>query len=314
MLLVGVTLLSGDELLDVPIYLYILLLIAISIGLAILFFKQWYFARRRIIKRTITARYEPPFGLNPLEFTVLYGSKITEQSFAGLLVHMSQRGIIHFRRHEGHKVIMPGPKYDGSLGDYEKAILDVLDKHKPLKAADLIANFRTIEFSESSPSDSLEKRVMHTMVHRHYLASGARGRYTFAILKEALLSSAVFIWLPLFLFFTYGMLIDGASDGALFMGILLTGFVGTAVIFIPMIFLVVLAEQWRVRIIGRKWKTSKKVRRIWPEVLGFREFVVLSELGKLHFQSDNLQKSCSVSTLPYAIAFGLVPNWKEIVS
>jgi len=65
--------------------------------LLFLFTKRWYFARRRIASHKITAEYEPPIGLNPLEMSYLFRRKLSQQDFAAQLVYMAQEGVVHFR-------------------------------------------------------------------------------------------------------------------------------------------------------------------------------------------------------------------------
>jgi len=310
---VGVSVLGLDTFSMTSWVFRIALILGISALLGAYFLRTWYFSRRRIVSHIITAEYESPLKLNPVEISYLFNKKLKQRDFAALVVHMAQRGVIHFRRHEGAKMVYPGPKYEGKLRPYEKMILDTVEDFKPLKASDLINNYETI-FAQDAEYDSLTKCVRADLEKKGYIRKNSFLQYCWVLLRGTTAILAVTVWLSLIIFWLYTVFSEGASDFGSIDDLLYSGAVFSAAMFIPVLLAYAIVKQLQAKSIGRGWAVRSAVRRYWIHIVGFRQFILLSEKEKLKFQSQALLKASSVNTLPYAMTFGVVDNWRDLVS
>ncbi len=297
---------------SVPALFLIGLLFLILILLVVFFTRRWFFARHRIIARRITAEYEAPLDLNAAEMSFLFRKKLDEKVFAGLLVSMSQRGIIHFRKQQSHKIVLAGPRYDSTINEYEKRILDFLDEHRSIPVRDVLTAYnrlyegqdRSGSFTSAVRSD-LERRGM---IRRVYIV-----RYLASIVKGVLLVLGSVLWTPIIALWLYSVFAQGSSDFTNLDDLFYTGLIYSLLLFVPVGITMVGVRHFQARSTGRRWVAQQRLQRYWPHIVGFRLFVCLSEKERLHFESKSLQKASSINTLPYAIAFGLVPNWRDIL-
>ncbi len=69
----------------------------------------------------------------------------------------------------------------------------------------------------------------------------------------------------------------------------------------------------RGRIIGRDWIITEKLEKLWPQLVGFRQYIQLVEADKLAFHSSHLETMSKNDILPYAVALGYVKNWRNII-
>lgn len=310
---VGVAIVRIEDIEDVSLIFYALLFLCISIVLIIIHIKTWFFARRRILKQVITAEYDAPLDLNPAEISYLFRRQLDSRDFAALLVHMSHEGVIHFRKQDGKRVVFAGPKYRGKLKSYEKLILDTLDDNKPVTAEDLVNHHKTI-FKLGKINNSLTEHVKYDLRRNGYIRKKPISRRSIALLRSIILLLVSLIWIPLIAIWFYTALSVGSNDPSSFGDVVISGLVLSAVLFIPALAAVVFIKFLQSRSTGRAWIIEHKLLNFWPQIIGFRQYVYLSEVDKLTFSSKELKKKSNVHTLPYAIAFGFVKNWREIVT
>lgn len=310
---IGVSSERFHSLYEAPILFYLVLVLAVLILLAMINLKTWFFARRRILRQLISVGYTSPLGLNPAEISYLFRRELDDRDFAGLLAYMSQKGVIHFRKHDGVKMIYPGPKYEGNLKAYEKIILDVIDDNKPVAAKEFIERYREA-FAAEATNRTLKEHVRDELIKSGYLHKKPIFRRSIALLMTVIQLLSLTVWLPLVVLWIRKSIEDGTSDFSKVVDVLSDGIIMSLYLFIPLLFIVVLMKHMQARAIGRRWIIQPKLLDFWAQIIGFRQFVRLTECGKLRFESKELEKTSLVNTLPYAIALGFVANWRDIIS
>ena len=310
--ILSASLLSVDDFDTVPIAINFLLGLFVTLALIVVFMRRWYFARRRILTHRITAEYVAPLEFSPAEMSYLFRHRLDERDFAATLVFMAQRGVIHFRKHEGQKVVLPGPKYEGNLRPYERMILEVVDEHKFLPAQELLAGYLTIFERETKSSFGAE--VRKDLEERGFIKQHYTLGYIESVAKGTILSLFAIVWIPSIFLWIYGVLLQGGSDFSNIDDVTYTSLMLLLMLALPVLIFVIVVRLLQSRSLGRSWIAEKKLKRYWTHIIGFRQFVYLSEKEKLTFESKSLKKTSEINTLPYAIAFRLVENWRTIVS
>lgn len=309
--LYGASLLSVQDFETVPLYVHFILGLLVAFALTIVFMRRWYFARRRILTHRITAEYAAPLKFSPAEMSYLFRRNLDERDFAATLIYMSQRGVIHFRKHEDKKVVLPGPKYEADLRPYERAILEVIDEHRLITAAELLDGYHSIFDDRKKGSFTLEVRKhleKHGYIRQNYLFS-----YLESLAKGSVLSLLSIVWIPSIFLWFYGVVLQGGSDFSDLDDIAYTSIMILLILAVPILVFVIVVRLLQSRSLGRSWIAERKLKQFWPHIIGFRQFVYLSEKEKLIFESKSLKKASELNTLPYAVAFRLVENWREII-
>lgn len=311
--IVGASLLNKQDFDAVPLVFNVILGVLAAMALSAVFMRRWFFARRRILSHRITAEYVAPLEFDPAAMSYLFRRKLDERDFAALLVFMSQRGVIHFRKHEGKKVVLPGPKYEGNLKLYERLILEVVEENRFLSSNELLKGYDTI-FKRNTPDATLTSLVRADLEKHGFIKKNYSARYAHSILKGTLLSLIAIVWLPSILLWFYGLITLGGSDFTNIDNVAYTSCMMSLVAMVPILVFVIIVRFLQSRSLGRSWIAENKLRRFWPHIIGFRQFVYLSEKEKLNFESKTLKKTSEINTLPYAIAFRLVENWRSIIT
>ncbi len=309
---VGNSLLGTQAWEDAPFWFYFSFFVVLILGLSYLQLRIWFYARRRILKQKITTLFEVPFNLNPAEMSYLFYKKLNDEDFAGLLIHMAQRGVVHFRKHENQKVVLPGPKYEGQLKIYEKHILDVLDEHKPLYTQDLIENYKTI-FSRDHHYNTFEKQILHGLTNGRHIKVVRIHTRMMMLLKSSILLTLALVVMPQILAWARLALVEGSSDATAFVDAFKNALTLSILLFIPIMIISIGISVPRSRLIGRRRVLSMRPNENWSQVVGFRQYVCQLRAGKLDFDSRSLEKSATLNTLPYAVALGKVKHWKDLI-
>ncbi|MFP5310776.1 MAG: DUF2207 domain-containing protein [Actinomycetes bacterium] len=246
------------------------------------------FERRRPLlePRTVPVRYRPPEGLRPGQLGVLVDERVDRVDVTATVVDLAVRG--HLRIEEGRTVkvlwresteftLRATPERvapeDPPLLAYERRLLDGLFQEGD-----------TVELEELRGAFAQRYAAVATEMYEDVAAQGwfptrpdrVRSRWT-AIGVAALVAST-----------------------ALFVAALLLTTLAAAVL--PL----VLASLVLVVAAGRMPHRTAEGSRLLVEALGYREFVVTAESGRMAFAEA---QQAFVTGLPYAIVFGVAELW-----
>ncbi len=298
------------------------LIIAVLIGMLIILpsalFRKWYFYRRRLKKNVITAEYEPPLGLNPAEVGYLFDGKLREREVGATIIYLIQKGFLHIKKVNGEKRIYAGPRIGDNLKTYEKKLIEEADKPDGVTAGALLSRFiayKDKNFGGVASRELVFTQLVHSDLHRRQYVKGSFLKYFLAgSLKITVLLQLVLVYLPLFSLFIIATIQDGTTDFTLLMTLLMTGFFVCIFLLLPFFIAAMILNYLRGRILGREWIITEKLKRLWPQLVGYRQYIKLVENDRLEFQSEELQTVSKNETLPYAVAMGYVKNWRHILS
>jgi hypothetical protein len=299
------------------------IVVLISIGLVIVvptaLFRKWYFYRRRLKKRIITAEYEPPLGLNPAELGYMFDGKLGEREIAATIIDLIQRGCLHIKKTEHGTRIFAGPRVENNTKQYENKLIEEASVDDGVTGKDLLGRFIRTTNSSGSVTVSAPKAVVFSqMVHadlefRGYVKGSLFWESIKGFLKINLLLHICLLYLPALAMLILYTFQTGSFDFGIFAGVFFAAFGLAIATEVPFFIAAVILQHARGRIIGREWIITEKLERLWPQIVGYRQYVKLVENERLEFQTEELAKMSKKETLAYAVALGFVKNWRKII-
>jgi hypothetical protein len=268
----------------------------------------------------IITQYDPPHDLSPAEIGLLYDSVCGDKEIRATLFDLQQRGIISFTS-ESSIVVTDRTAYD-HLPEYAKIAVRMFDKQ--MAQLDPHAKeFTYIVYAEDGP------QTMHSSIHI------PQNKWVFTRAVQQSLRNkgynvrdyhlqfwcrvgigVIILWiLPWLLFTAMGAGLNEVDEGPWSLTSFTSGFLLSFIVgfFLFPAYLIAsfIAVKVFVAIAGRYWVNTKQVRKLWPELEGYRIFLQQVDLDEIQFESANSEFSPVVKTLPYAMIFNLDTKWQE---
>lgn len=280
--------------------------------------RRWYFYKRRLSKNIITAEYEPPLGLNPAEIGYLFDGKLRELEVGATIIHLMQRGLLHVKKIDDEKRIFSGPRVEKNLKAYEKKLIDEADTSEGVLSNDLLSRFTSYKSDKFSVQVMSREIVFTQLVHfdllrRQYVKRSFALRFLISSFKINILLVGIIIYIPLIGVWMFGAVNNGATDFMVLGILLVAGFFISIYSFVPFYIASMILNYFRGRIVGREWIITPKLQKLWPQIVGYRQYIKMVENEKLEFSTKALAEVSKNKSLPYAIALGFVKNWRDII-
>jgi hypothetical protein len=274
------------------IVLLIILAIPIAIVTTVLGLTSRFTQRKKqLFQNVIIAEYDPPANLSPAEIGYLFDSRLDNTEVNATLVSLEQRGLVSFSFStlDGLHIEKNITHMPTNLKPHELFLLDSLKAKSNLS---LYSSKIMTGFTES---------VNKALLTQGYVKPS---RANYGYFGQRTLIAYVLFTVPLFFWFIYG-----AKDivGAVIFGFILIFLVGFPVFMI----LAPLAGFIYGKIVGTPGLWTDKVKSIWNEIEGYRDFVEQVELDQLQYESEDLKIRSKNKALPYAIALGLNTEWEK---
>ena len=287
-----------------------ILILPVFIVTAIMRRKVDTIARNR--NGTVIAQYDPPMNLSPAEIGYLYDLEIGEKEIRATLFSLEQRNIIRFDSEKSVTVINQ-ELLDAAL-PHEKLAVTIFGPHAPV--------FRTVPVIKNGVETyvinvkSLEiydfkQAVKSTLATKGFPTLGFLFK---RILITLFLSALIGSW-PFFYFASKGSIInetyhDAWSAGTISFGLDFTLFNEIIFFQIHLTAALIMVHIW-LKVAERHWLASKKIRKFWYEIEGYREFIKQVDLDNIQFNAQQNIKDSASATLPYAIALNLKTKWQN---
>jgi hypothetical protein len=296
----------------------ILLFVGVFLLVPFTLFNKWYFYRRRLKKNVITADYESPAGLLPAEMQYLFGGINQERVVAATIIDLIQRSYLHMRKVNGKKRLFAGPKESATLTKYEKMLLVRVDKEGGAESEELMRN--PIAFIDGDPTvvdpdaTNLSGYIHDSLRQRGLVGGKGVNRFFISVFQTVAVLLFGLVWWPVMLFGSLSLLEAGSSDLSSMVSFPEVAIVATVILCIPLCIVSIVVVKFRAKLLGRRWMSTNKLSKLWPQIIGFRQYVKLAEQNKLNFNSTTQQTQISKDVLPHAVALGFVKKWRDIVS
>jgi len=281
--------------------------------------RRKYFIARRFKKNRITAEYVAPLSLNPAEIGYLFDGKLKELQVGATIINLIQRGLLHVKKVDNNKRIFTGPRIDDNLKTYEKKLIEATEDSEGVSADILISRFTTNKTDNFSMQVLARETVFTQLVHselsrQQYVRDAFMFRFLLYSLKIYLILAVLVIYLPFVSAWLFGAVYNGATDTEMLIDLLIGGFFISIYFFAPLYVFSMLINYLRARVVGREWLINTKLKRFWPQIVGYRQYIAMLEGESLKFSTRSLAESSKDSSLPYAVALGFVKNWRDIIS
>lgn len=248
--------------------------------------------QKALFDNVIKAAYEPPEGLSPAEFGYLFDSRLAEAELLATLLAMEQKGYIGLTNDQVRGVIIHynTPAARSELNAHETYLIDNLGAETPLA------------FFKLPHMRGFRQAVRNDLAAGGFVA----GRRAFLrhLLGKTLLAYFIITGI------LWALMIWAAPDDRL--GIAFVGFLFIYVIGFPFFLGLALIATWVGNVVsGQHGVWSPKLKQIWPDIEGYRQYIEMVELDELQFESEDLKQLSKNKALPYAVALGLNTDWKK---
>jgi len=278
---------------------------------------------KQLRSSTIIAQYDPPMNLTPAEIGYLYDMKCDAKELWSTLIDLKIRRIVSFSSPDDVKII--DADLYSSLRDFEKFAVYLVSDDAP-KPQLVTKNFTVIDENGVPHTQTITlpaRRSLSTFTSKvraslHSRQIKTRG-YAYSVIGYGFLVGLCLSILPgLFV-----MLADGTNNGVAYEAGSMTAIgsgISTSLVlgfFVWPLYLgfgCIAVIVWG-KLAGRYWLNTSSVRKLWPELEGYRLFLKKVEEDNLQFavqQGD--AKAVFVTILPYIIVLNLDIHWRSAVT
>lgn len=237
--------------------------------------------------QTIVAEYQAPESLSPAEIGYLFGFKSSLSEIYGTIFDLQRRGFLQVIRRGGNLVVATLEVDPSRLKLHEKYIFGQFVTQKQLN--NLGASELLLPFSQT---------IRQQLEVAGYLTGSVVSHYFKVVYRTALLLILVFPGCLLF-FGHVAQFIPVIILFAIFFGL---------IVYAP---LALLLAWWYTRFAGHAWMGTKKLRAVWPGLLGYQSYIQLAELDRIKYSSSDLEQVCKNNNFAYAVAFGFNTAWQK---
>lgn len=242
--------------------------------------------------KLIIAEYEPPDGLSPAELGYLYDSRFNMTEIYATIISLEQRGLIEIVKGGvwGQEVMRTTKQPHDQLKKHEAYLLKQIPEDKPYHVYSLRYNL------------GFKRKVWESLTDQGYVKEQKNLIYFMANRTAVAYVSITAV---------LALLVASGSDTGKISGFLLF-FAVFAIAFAPLILpLAIIASSMYDRVAGRHGFWTAKLKKIWPQIEGYRNYVEQVELDNLQFESAALKERSKNKVLPYAIALNLNTGWRK---
>lgn len=263
---------------SVPVVLVLLLM-----ALASSRYKKHQFRK----DQTMVAEYEAPDKLGPAEIGYLFSFRAESSQLYGTIFDLERRGFLAVERRPEGLAAQALAVSTSTLTPAEQYVYAAFKTPRVVSALDIAAmlpRFALIMIQE--------------LEQFGYLSGSVAKHYAKVVLGTAALMAAVF---P-------GSLLLLGHDPGLVLTVIFLGIMLALCVYAPG---ALLLAWFYTRAAGHAWMGTRKLRALWPQLLGYRSYIQLAELDQLAYSSDDLKASCRDAAFGYAVALGLNTGWQK---
>lgn len=245
-------------------------------------------SKYKLEKELIIAEYEPPEGLTAAEIGFMYDTKLNDSEIFATIISLEQQGLIEITR-ENNGLIIKNIKMSGKeQSDFESWLLGYLESFGGKKLTK-----RMMRSAARNGSNILNNQLQKNGYFIPVMQQIQK------VVIRILTILALLIGLTVVLFLPHNL----NEAMGIFLGLIL---VSPGYIFISL-FLYIKFQ----KIVGAEWIGTPKLKAIWPDIEGYRQYIKMVELDNLSFESENTKTMIKNKAHPYAIALGFNTGWRN---
>jgi hypothetical protein len=300
------------EISGLPALLLILLIIYIFIYLPLKFAmilisraKQKAGKLHALHHNTIIAEYDPPSGLAPAELGFLYDTKIEPDELYATVVSLQQKDLVNINELNGQFVIGATQPPTAALKDFEKFTLNFLSRHQgQVITRNLLGKLNPkLKFVKAGEDFNPQELITINAIIKKGLETDGYLVSASEQIKKSLLRMGIIglgLYILTFLIFRPHTLAN------------IEAFLFFMALAWPVYFFVAIGLYiGSAKVAGQPWLGTPKLKQIWPEIEGYREFIKQVELDTIKYDSDDKKGLIKNKTAPYAIPLGFNTGWQN---
>jgi hypothetical protein len=298
-------------LLIILVVLYVIIYLPIKLVVNVVAFSKARADRmHKLHSNVVVAEYEPPENLSPAEIGFLFDNKLNIEEVFATIVGLEQQGLITTIEKDGKIILNNVEPVNNNLSEFEKNIINQFNKNDinigPLRIEGSPIALRTIKDNQVIDYKLLKNLVRGS---ENVLRNDLRNKGYLKTIQDQI--SSLLIRLIPFMFGLMSLTIYSFHPRSLGDTIGLFIFL---LFFAPFYFVVAvfLLNSYQ-KIAGDPWSGTQKLKEIWPEIEGYRQYIKAVEEDQLKFESENTKGIVKDNILPYAIALGFDTGWKNKV-
>lgn len=256
--------------------------------------------RRLARSRTIIAVYEPPARLTPSEMGYIYDGGIGVREFIATVFDLEYRDIITIDQRGGLS-LAPSVTEERPLKDHEKYLVNLI-RHNEYTSI--------LQNPSITHSHTFRRYVSQCLVSRGLMHENFYMRILFGTLR--MIRFVFFYYSSLIIIGTMSLLFVSplAISEVLFMCIM--SLIGFTLMFAPMyISLGIILTFIYVKLDGMHWIGTKRLKKAWHDIEGYRIYIKQAQLNRLNFTSEELRIKALEKDFSYAVALGMKIDWKS---
>jgi len=247
--------------------------------------------------------YESPSKLSPAEIGYLYDTKISKNELVGTLFNLEDRKIISISSSGKLKQINDSIR----LSEFEEYICSLVRRGTLTSINEKL---------DSTIYQTFSSMVRESLVSSEYMQDNLLSGFISSSLKIALriyiVSVVTFIayW---FITAYYFHALDFALGeyGKISILVILMFIIISATYFILYIIAGAILTLIFVKINGTIWIGTKKLKKIWNDIEGYKIYIRQAQLDRLKFENNEIKKASNEKDFAYAVALGMNINWKN---
>lgn len=265
------------------IFLYVALPVAIF-AFIISVISKYGHRKNRLMQNVVITEYEPPEGMSPAEIGYLFDSDFDQKEVLATLIDLEQKKLIITDRADPHKITLAIETGEASA---------TLKEHEHFILKNLASDASFDPYRKRSLS-TFKGAVKNSLSKAGYIKS-QKENINYYVQRTAIAYLAIIAVTTLISIATSD---SGVLPVIIFMAII-------SVLGFPFVLgLAVIAGFIYNKIVGQPGLWTKKLKRIWPQIEGYREYVRQVELNRLRFESKESEARIRNEALPYAVALG----------
>jgi|GEM_PF-4317410 len=242
---------------------------------------------RKLSSNLIIAEYDPPGGLSPAEIGYLFDTKLGKEEVFATILSLEQMGLVQLDRSQAKPVVVEVKNSTQNLKSFDRYVLSRLDVSK---GHQINKHF----FNQFGVSANI--KINKELNELGYLKPYSEQMRGVAIRIVSI--SIILLLGPLYIFKPHSL----DDLGTFFLFTLLFG---------PFIlFMSVFLYATYNKIAGEPWIGTSKLKQLWPDIEGYREYIKMVAQDQLKFESENTKGIMKNKVLPYAVALGIDTSWK----
>jgi hypothetical protein len=250
--------------------------------------------------RTIIAVYQSPKNLTPAEIGYLYDASLGAHEVAATVFDLEYKDIVTIDK-TGAISITALNTQNLQLKSHERFMLQCISRGT---YTSILQDMNILDLQ------LFKQQVGLGLVGKDLIRERFYQRVFFGSLR--MIRNVFFFYSSLIIFGIASLLFQSLITFGEFMLMVTVSLIGFTFIFTPLyVALGIFLTFIYVKLDGMRWIGTKRLRRTWPDIEGYRMYIKQAQLNRLNFASEELRIKALERDFAYAVALRMRIDWKS---